>query len=104
MLAPRVYQGGKAGPVGPMTWEPEFFHLAGSWLACRNAALDYPEPLPDGSVYCRYGLMVGELAVHAEMHLVLKEAGLLPRQRLARLAARLVTIKSANGSLRSSSM
>ena len=87
-----------------MTWEPEFFHLAGSWLACRNAALDYPEPLPDGSVYCRYGLMVGELAVHAEMHLVLKEAGLLPRQRLARLAARLVTIKSANGSLRSSSM
>jgi hypothetical protein len=71
------------------SWEPEFFHLAGSWLACRSAALDYPEPLPDGSLYCPMGLMVGELAVHSEMHLVLCEAGMLPAQRLARCARRM---------------
>lgn len=34
--------------------------------------------------------MVGELAVHAEMHLVLREAGMLPAQRLARCAAGLL--------------
>jgi hypothetical protein len=73
-----------------MTWQPEFFHLAGSWLACRNAALDYPAPLPDGSVYCPYGLMVGELAVQSEMHMVMREAGMLPAQRLARCAGRLL--------------
>ena len=73
-----------------MIWQPEFFHLAGSWLACRNAALDYPEALPDGSVYCPYGLMVGELAVQSEMHLLMREAGMLPAQRLARLAGRLL--------------
>jgi hypothetical protein len=71
-------------------WEREFFHLAGSWLACRNATLDYPEPLPDGSMYCPYGLMVGELAVQSEMHLVMREAGMLPAQRLARCARRLL--------------
>ena len=77
-----------------MTGEREFFHLAGSWLACRSAALDYPEPLPDGSVYCPYGLMVGELAVQAEMHLVLREVGMLPAQRLARCASRLLAERS----------
>ena len=70
-----------------MTSPAEFFHLAGSWLACRSAALDYPDPLPDGTTYCPYGLMVGELAVQSEMYLVLKEAGMLPCQRLARCAA-----------------
>ena len=72
------------------SWEREFFHLAASWLACRNAALDYPAPLPDGSVYCPYGLMVGELAVQSEMHMVMREAGMLPAQRLARCAGRLL--------------
>ena len=71
----------------------EFFRLAASWLACRTAALDHPEPLPDGSVYCPIGLMVGELAVQVEMHLVLKEAGMLPSQRLARCAGRLLMRK-----------
>ena len=71
-------------------WECEFFQLAGSWLACRSAALDYPDPLPDGSTYCRYGLMVGELAVQSEMHLVMREAGMLPAQRLGRCAGRVL--------------
>ena len=71
-------------------WQREFFHLAGSWLACRSAALNHPEPLPGGQVYEPCGLMVGELAVHAEMHLVLREAGMLTAQRLARCAGRLL--------------
>lgn len=79
------------------TWEPEFFHLAGSWLACRTAALDHPDALPDGSVYCPIGLMVGELAVQAEMHLVLREARMLPAQRLARCAGRLLKHVSSMG-------
>jgi hypothetical protein len=81
-------------------WDTEFFHLAGSWLACRNAALDYPEPLPDGSVYCPYGLIVGELAVQSEMHLVLKEAGMLPAQRLGRCAGRLLCGAANGGTIR----
>jgi hypothetical protein len=71
-------------------WQREYFMLAGSWLACRLAALDHPDPLPDGSVYCPAGLMVGELACGVEMRLVLKEAGMLVRQRLARCASRLL--------------
>ena len=71
-------------------WEREYFQLAGSWLACRAAALDYPSPLPDGSTYCPVGLLVGELAAGVEMRLVLKEAGMLRRQRLARCAARVL--------------
>lgn len=84
----RLYRGKPVQKA--QSWEREFFHLAGSWLACRNAALDYPDPLPDGSTYCPYGLMVGELAVQSEMHLVLREAGMLPAQRLARCAGRLL--------------
>ena len=72
-------------------WQREFFHLAGSMLACREASLNYPDPLPDGSLYCPYGWFVGELAVGVEMHLVLREAGMLPAQRLARCAGRLLT-------------
>ena len=67
-------------------WQSEFFALAGSWLACRLAAVNHPSALPDGSTYCVYGLAVGELAVGAEMRLLLKESGMLPAQRLARCA------------------
>lgn len=78
------------GPTG-RPWQSEFFTLAASWLACREAALDHPSPLPDGTVYCPYGLMVGELAVQSEMHLVLRDAGMLRRQRLARCASGIFT-------------
>lgn len=69
-------------------WDREFFFLAAHVLSARLASLD-PGPLADGTTYCRYGLIVGELAYGAEMHLVLKEAGMLPAQRLARLASRM---------------
>ena len=72
-----------------MTWEREFFFLAAHVLSARSASLD-PGPLADGTTYCPYGLIVGELAYGAEMHLVLKEAGMLPAQRLARCAKRLL--------------
>lgn len=72
-----------------MNWQREFFSLAGSVLLCRLASLD-GGALSDGHVYCPYGLIVGELAYGAEMHLVLKEAGMLPVQRLARLASRML--------------
>ena len=72
-----------------MTWEREFFFLAAHVLSARLASLD-PGPLADGTTYCPYGLIVGELAYGAEMHLVLKEAGMLRRQRLARCAAGLL--------------
>jgi hypothetical protein len=85
----RAEQGGGPRANGrPVNWEREFFSLAGSVLACRLAALD-PGPLPDGNTYCPFGVIVGELAYGAEMHLVMREAGMLPRQRLARLARRL---------------
>lgn len=77
-------------------WRSEFFGLAASWLACRTAALNHPSPLPDGTVYCPYGLIVGELSAGAEMHLVLRDAGMLPRQRLARCAAGLLARCSAS--------
>lgn len=74
-----------------VTWEREFFFLAGSVLLCRLASLD-GGALSDGHTYCKYGLIVGELAYGAEMHLVLKESGMLPAQRLARLAKRLLVV------------
>ena len=67
-------------------WELEFFFLAAHVLGARLASLD-PGPLADGTEYCAFGLIVGELAYGAEMHLVLREARMLPAQRLARLAA-----------------
>jgi hypothetical protein len=73
------------GPTG-RPWELEFFSLAGSVLLCKLAALD-GGALSDGHVYCPYGLIVGELSYGAEMHLVLRDAGMLRRQRLARCAA-----------------
>jgi len=69
-------------------WELEFFFLAAHVLSARLASLD-PGPLADGTTYCKYGLIVGELAYGAEMYLVLKEADMLPAQRLAGLAKRL---------------
>jgi hypothetical protein len=76
-----------------MTWEPEFFHLAGCVLATREAALDFHlhgGVLPDGGRYDPIAIFVGELTYSAEMHLLLKEAGMLPAQRLARCASRLL--------------
>ena len=72
-----------------MTWEREFFSLAASVLATREAALDFKESgglLPDGGRYDHIAIFVGELTYASEMHLVLKEAGMLPAQRLADLA------------------
>lgn len=74
-------------------WEPEFFRLAGSVLATREAALDFHEHgglLPDGGRYDAVAIFVGELTYAAEMHLVLRDAGMLRRQRLARCAAGLM--------------
>lgn len=86
-----------------MTWEPEFFHLAGCVLATREAALDFHlhgGVLPDGGRYDHIAIFVGELTYGAEMHLVLKEAGMLPAQRLARCAGRLLTQKCRARELR----
>jgi hypothetical protein len=72
-----------------LTWEREFFHLAGCVLATKEAALDFHLHgglLPDGGRYDLIAIFVGELTYAAEMHLVLKEAGMLPAQRLARCA------------------
>ena len=92
-------------------WQREFFQLAGFMIGCKMRA-NGGTVEGDSDPRCAHvlhgsdtiGCQIGELDYGAEMHLVLKEAGMLPRQRLARLAARLVTIRSANGSLRSSSM
>jgi hypothetical protein len=76
-----------------MNWEREFFFLCASVLATREAALDFSEHgglLPDGGRYDHVAIFVGELSYAAEMHLVLKEASMLPRQRLARCARRLL--------------
>jgi hypothetical protein len=61
-----------------MTWEREFFHLAATVLSCK---LEDSNGHPD-----RFGCLLGELDYGREMHAVLKEAGMLPAQRLARCA------------------
>lgn len=61
-----------------MTWEPEFFHLAATVLSCK---LEDSNGHPD-----KFGCLLGELDYGREMHEVMKEAGMLPAQRLARLA------------------
>jgi len=74
-------------------WERELFHLAGCVLATKEAALDYQEHggvLPDGGQYDPVAIFVGELTYSAEMHLLLKEVGMLPAQRLGRCASRLL--------------
>lgn len=67
-------------------WKAEFFGLAGFMLGCKLRACDGE---PD-----RCGVLLGELDYGAEMHLVLRDAGMLPRQRLARLAQRLTSTDS----------
>jgi hypothetical protein len=81
-----------------MTWEREFFLLAAHVLATKEAALDFKQHgglLPDGGKYDLLAIFVGELSYAAEMHLVLREAGMLPAQRLARLAGRLFSKRAA---------
>lgn len=82
------------GEGSQLTWEREFFRLAASVLATREAALDFHLHgglLPDGGRYDHVAIFVGELSYAAEMHLVIREAGMLPRQRLARLAGRVLS-------------
>ncbi len=62
-------------PLTGRPWEREFFSLAGFVLDCKLR----------GS-WDKWALL-GEIDYGAEMHLVLKEAGMLPAQRLARCAA-----------------
>ena len=84
---------GHGAKVEYVTWEREFFHLAGCVLATREAALDFHLHgglLPDGGRYDQHAILVGELSYGAEIHLVLREAGMLPAQRLARCAGRLL--------------
>jgi hypothetical protein len=49
------------------SWEPEFFRLAGVWLACRVEEIDPAEPDP-------LWRLLGELDYQAEMGLLLREA------------------------------
>ena len=69
-----------------MKWEREFFSLASDVLNCKLVLID-PEPLPDGRLYSPAEVLIGELTYSCEMRLVLSEAGMLPAQRLGRLAA-----------------
>jgi hypothetical protein len=75
-------------------WRREFFALAGFMLGCKLRACDGE---PD-----RCGVLLGEMDCGAEMHLVLKYAGMLPRQRLARCAALLMALSRKARSSRSS--
>ena len=62
-----------------MNWEREFFFLAATVLKCR---MEDANGHPD-----KFGCLLGEIDYSLEMHLVMREAGMLPRQRLARCAA-----------------
>jgi hypothetical protein len=75
-----------------MTWEREFFRLAAAVLSCK---LENHEAHPD-----RFGCLLGELDYGREMHEVLKEAGMLPAQRLARCAGRLLCGAANGGTIR----
>ena len=79
----RAEQGGESqANGGTVTWEPEFFQLAATVLSCRwEDAHGHPD---------RFGCLQGEIDYGLEMHLVMREAGMLPAQRLARLAGRLL--------------
>src|SRR5258707_7949919 len=82
------------GPMG-MTWEREFFSLAGFMLGCKMRAnggtVEGDSDPRCASVLANghdsIGCQIGEMDSSTEMHLVLKEAGMLRRQRLARCAA-----------------
>ena len=72
-----------------MTWQREFFHLAATVLKCRTEDFNgHPD---------KFGCLLGELDYGREMHAVLKEAGMLPAQRLARCAGRLTAVDKKRG-------
>jgi hypothetical protein len=79
------------------TWQREFFHLAGFMIGCKMRA-NGGTVEGDSDPRCAHvlhgadmiGCQIGELDYGSEMHLVLREAGMLRRQRLARLARRLL--------------
>ncbi len=73
-----------------MNWEREFFWLASDVLNCKLVGLN-PEPLPDGRLYSPAEVFIGELTYSVEMRLVLRDAGMLPAQRLGRLASVLLS-------------
>lgn len=73
-----------------MTWEREFFSLASDVLNCKLVGLN-PKPLPDGRLYSPAEVFIGELTYSVEMRLVMAEAGMLPAQRLGRLALRILS-------------
>lgn len=79
-----------------MTWECEFFHLAGSWLACRlqiQNDLSTPGRNDFSHHLCRLGysdLLFEEIELTREIRGVMREAGMLPAQCLARCAGRLL--------------
>jgi hypothetical protein len=69
------------GPTG-RPWQSEFFHLARTVLSCR---------LEDANGHHdKFGCLLGEIDYSLEMHLVLRDAGMLRRQRLACCASRLL--------------
>jgi hypothetical protein len=69
-----------------MTWQCEFFRLGATVLRCRMDAANRH--------WDSFGCLLGELDYGSEMHLVLKEAGMLPAQRLGALAKRLLFEKA----------
>jgi hypothetical protein len=80
-----------------VNWQREFFFLGGFMIGCKMRA-NGGQVDGDSDPRCAYvlsgsdmiGCQIGELDYGAEMHLVMREAGMLPRQRLARLARRLM--------------
>jgi hypothetical protein len=76
---------------GPVTWEREFFFLAGFMLGCKLRACNGESD--------RLGVLLGEMDYGAEMHLLLQESGMLPAQRLARCAAGLLSSASSRASI-----
>ena len=56
----------------PKSLEREFLRLACDWLLCRWVLLGHP-CIRKGQKYDTCAWMVGELATHAEMHLVCEE-------------------------------
>jgi hypothetical protein len=76
-----------------VTWQREFFFLAAFMIGCKMRA-NGGQVEGDRDPRCAsvlngsdmIGCQIGELDYGAEMHLVMREAGMLPRQRLARCA------------------
>ncbi len=78
-----------------MIWEREFFSLAASVLDLKQAGIS-GEPLADGNVCSPLEVLIGEFTYSAEMRLLLIEAGMLPAQRLGRLASRVLSHQSTD--------